>query len=208
MPKMTLVVPTPTSNPHRGAGKPNELIYRLTIEQYHEMVRAGIVTDEDRVELLEGWLVAKMSKNPPHVIVTKRVQRALDALLPEGFHTRTQDPITLADSEPEPDVVVTRGNEEQYRERHPGPQETPLIVEVADSTLVRDRGMKLEIYAAAGIPVYWIINLLDQQIEVYEAPVTQPAGYKPPSILKAGQVVPVTIDGQRVGDIGVSDILA
>ena len=89
---------------------PQDLIWRMGVEQYHAMIEAGILTDDDSVELLEGWLVLKMPKNPPHRATTRLVRAGLERVLPEGWYVDSQEPITLIDSEPEPDVVVVRGD--------------------------------------------------------------------------------------------------
>ncbi|MGA2068265.1 MAG: Uma2 family endonuclease [Thermoguttaceae bacterium] len=164
------------STPSRGfqttqpAAVPNDLVWRLSVDQYHEMIRAGILTDGDPVELLDGWLVPRMVENPPHCIATETMRRALERVLPEGWHVNSQEPVTLAASEPEPDVMVVRGTLRDYGDRHPGPQDVALVVEVADASLERDRTTKKRLYAEAAIPVYWIVNLLDDRLEVYEDP--------------------------------------
>jgi len=164
------------STPSRGfqapqpAAVPNDLVWRLSVDQYHEMIRAGILTDGDPVELLDGWLVPTMVKNPPHSIATESTRRVLERVLSEGWHVRSQEPVTLAASEPEPDVMIVRGTLRDYRDRHPGPQDVALVVEVADASLERDRTTKKRLYAEAAIPVYWIVNLLDNRLEVYDDP--------------------------------------
>ena len=160
------VITLPTPCVEQSAAVPTDLIWRLSVNQYHQMVCAGILTEEDPVELLAGWLVPKMPKNPPHRVATRLLRQALERVVPAGWYVDSQEPITTADSEPEPDVVVVRGETRQYLDRHPGPQDVALIIEVADTTLQRDRVLKQRIYAAAGIPVYWIVNLLDNQLEV------------------------------------------
>jgi len=142
-----------------------DVIWRLSVDQYHAMIQAGILTEDDPVELLEGWLVTKMSKNPRHTFVTQLARDVVASLLPPGWYVNGQEPVTTKDSEPEPDVAVVRGNRRQYIDHHPGPQDIALVVEVADSSLQRGRSLKKRLYAAAGIPVYWIVNLLDGQIE-------------------------------------------
>ncbi|HLG16989.1 MAG TPA: Uma2 family endonuclease [Blastocatellia bacterium] len=157
---MSISVPQTPGASGLPAGKPDDLIWRLSVEQYHDMIRAGILTPDDPVEMLAGWLVYKMPKNPPHRIATKLALQALEAVVPAGCYVDSQEPITLDDSEPEPDVMVVRGDTRQYRERHPGVDDVVLIVEIADTTIERDRGVKKAVYARAGIPVYWIVNLL------------------------------------------------
>jgi len=199
-------VPQPMTD---DAGVPPESLYRLTVAQYHAMAREGILTDDDPVELLEGWLVTKMPKNPPHSVVTQLTREALARILPSGWYVDAQEPITTADSEPEPDVVVVRGDRRQYLNRHPGPQDVVLVVEVADSTLQRDRSLKKRLYAAAGISVYWIVNLLDGQIEVY----TDPSGpgeqpdYHQQQNYGPIDTVPLMIEDREVGRLTVRDLL-
>lgn len=111
----------------------------LTVEQYHAMARAGILEEGAPIELLEGYLVEKMTKHPSHRVATQLVEAALRQVIPPGCHVATQEPVTLEDSEPEPDVSVVRGDFRDYTERHPYAHETPLVVEVVDATLERDR---------------------------------------------------------------------
>jgi Uma2 family endonuclease len=153
---------------------PTEPIYRLSVAQYHAMADHGILDEDAPVELLEGWLVQKMTKHPPHSIVTRRVREALGRVLPEGWYADSQEPITLSDSEPEPDVRVARAEVADDPKRHPGPRDVALVVEVADTSLRRDRGTKKRIYARAGIPIYWIANLPERRFEVHTDP-TGPA---------------------------------
>jgi Uma2 family endonuclease len=117
--------------------------------------------------------------------------------------------VTTADSEPEPDVAVIRGLREDYVARHPGPEDVGLLVEVAEASLDRDRGWKKRIYAAAEIPVYWIVNLVDREIEVF----TRPSGpsdqpdYGTRQVFLPGDQVPVVLDGNEVGWIAARDLL-
>src|SRR4051794_22483001 len=113
---------------------PTEPIYRLSVAQYHAMVDHGILGEDDPVELLEGWLVQKMTKHRPHSVVTRRTRRALERVVPAGWYVDSQEPLTTVDSEPEPDVLVAREELADNLERHPSPQEIALVVEVADSS--------------------------------------------------------------------------
>jgi Uma2 family endonuclease len=188
---------------------PIELIWRLSVEQYHAMIQAGILAEDDPVELLEGWLVTKMPKNPRHSLVTQLVQAALSRSLPAGWHARGQEPVTTEDSEPEPDIVVARGELRQYLDRHPGPQDVALIVEVADSSLQRDRMLKKRLYASAGTPVYWVVNLPELRIEVYSDPsgqVEQPT-YRHQHDYGTADAIPVVLDGLEVARIAVRELL-
>src|SRR4051812_21961218 len=96
----------------------DEPVFRLTVDQYHELIRSGKLTEDDPVELLEGILVFKMPKNTPHSTSTKIAGREIGMLLPPGWHYQSQDPITLSDGEPEPDGAVVRGRAEDYLKAH------------------------------------------------------------------------------------------
>jgi Uma2 family endonuclease len=145
-------------------------VYRFSVEQYHRMIDAGVFDSGGRVELLEGWIVPKMTKNPPHEAAITRLNRLLTRLLPDEWVVRIQGSLGIGASEPEPDVTVVRGPLDRYDTRHPGPRDTALVVEVADSSLDQDRGYKLRMYARARIVLYWIVNLQDSRIEVYTEP--------------------------------------
>jgi Uma2 family endonuclease len=188
---------------------PADPIWRLSIDQYHQMTQTGILTDDDPIELLEGWLVTKMPKNPPHRLSTQLTREALARLLPSQWHVNDQEPITTEDSEPEPDVSIIRGERRQYLERHPASHEVSLVVEVADTTLPRDRTTKKRLYARAAIPVYWIINLTEQQIEVYTAPSgsTDEPDYQQRHDYTANDSIPLIIDDQEIGHLRVRDLL-
>jgi Uma2 family endonuclease len=188
---------------------PTEPIYRLSVAQYHAMARTGILTEDDPVELLEGWLVRKMTKNRPHTVVTRRLRSALERILPADWYVESQEPVTTADSEPEPDVLVVRAELRDNLERQPGPEDVALVVEVADSSLRLDRGTKKRIYARAGIPVYWIVNLIEQQIEVY----IDPSGpqkrrdYRRRQDYGPSDAIPVVLHGVEVGRIPARELL-
>jgi Uma2 family endonuclease len=185
---------------------PDYPIWRFTVEQYHEMIRAGFLTEDDPVELLEGWLVTKMPKTTRHTYSTQQTRDVLAEIVPSGWHVTDQEPITMADSEPEPDVLVVRGSLRDYPEHHPSPSDIALVVEVADATLQRDRTLKLRVYASAGIVVYWILNLVERQLEVYSDPSEQ-GEYRQRVIYRESDAVPVVIGGQEVGRIAVRDVL-
>lgn len=179
--------------------------HRFTVEQYHEMGRRGILTENDRVELLEGWVIDKMPQHPAHSGTTSILQRELIDRLPSGWIVRVQFPVTLGPSEPEPDLAVVTGPEERYFVEHPGPEDIALVVEVSDSSLEYDRSIKLEVYAAARIPAYWIVNLMEFTVECY----SEPRGNARPNYAKK-QVfgmelgIPLDIRGKRRRGIPVA----
>ena len=186
----------------------DDFIWRISINQYHQMIEAGVLNDEP-VELLEGLLVKKMSKNPPHRFVTGLIRQIFGQLIPSGWDVDAQEPITTTDSEPEPDISVVRGDRFDYIHHHPTPEDTALIIEVADTTLRLDRGRKKRVYARAGVPIYWIVNLVKFQIEIYSEPdphATEP-DYRQRRLYRGADRLLVVLDGTEVGQLMVSDLL-
>jgi Uma2 family endonuclease len=181
------------------------MVYRISVDEYERMVAAG-VSDDPRVELINGLLVRNMGKNPPHVIATKWLGRLLDRIVPPGWHVSKEDPVRIpALDEPEPDLAIISGAPEDYRTRHPGPGDIALLVEVSEKGLDSDQGDKLSAYAAGGVPVYWIVNLVNHWVEVYSNP--RPKGYQSRQDFTSGQDIAVVIGGVERGRIAVSDIL-
>jgi Uma2 family endonuclease len=181
---------------------------RFTVAEYLRMAETGILTDEDHVELLEGVITPKMTRNPPHDAAIMLVQDELRPLLPKGCAMRVQSAVVTDDSVPEPDVAVVRGTARDFRSRHPQPSDTALAIEVAESSLQRDR-QKARIYARAGVPTYWIVNLVDEQIEVH----TKPAGsadapaYEQTVVYRRGDRTPIPAEISADADILVDDLL-
>ena len=135
------------------------------------MVEAGVLRPDDKVELLDGQIVPKMSQNEPHAVATGLVSDALRSAFGSGAHPRDEKPLALSDlSEPEPDVVVVRGARRDYLGGHPAPADVLLLVEVADTSLMQDRLRKLPLYAEAGVVECWIVNLQDSVLEVHRDP--------------------------------------
>jgi Uma2 family endonuclease len=182
---------------------------QFTVPEYHKLIEIGILTEDDDLELLEGYLVHKMSRNPPHDCALQLTSGAMNTAIPNEWCVRAQSAITLAESEPEPDIVVARGNARTFATRHPGPKDIGLLIEVADSTLPGDRTDKGRIYARASLPIYWIINLADRQFEVYENPSgpTASPSYANRTDYHVGDSVPLVLDNRMVAQIVVQDLL-
>ena len=194
------------SAPLRNDTAPNGLeVHRLSVAQYEAIGQAGVLQPEDHVELIEGWLVKKMTKNPRHRATTRRVRLRLESVLPQGCYLESQEPLVTADSEPEPDAYVVRGAPEGFEQRHPTAADVSLVVEVADTSLERDRIVKARIYAQARIPIYWIVNVEGRRIEVYSRP--DGDAYAERTDYVWGATVPVRLDGAVVAELNVSDIL-
>lgn len=187
---------------------PPEPVWRLTLDQYHAMIEHGILTSDTPVELLDGLLVPKMSKNPPHTLATRLMREALEGVLPPGWYVTSQEPITLQQSEPEPDVSLIRGTPRDYATRHPGPADLGLVVEVADSSLPRDRKWKQVVYSQDGIVEYWLLDLVNRTLEVFTTPrIGTRLGYTTSQTYEPTDRVPVNLDGSVVGHILVDNVL-
>ena len=177
----------------------------LSVVEYHQLIAAGYLTDDDPFELLEGWIVTRKRKTPAHCSAGRKLLELVPAMLLPEWDWRVHAPVTLAFSEPEPDISIIRPDAEKYWKRHPGPADVGLLLEVADSSLDTDRIDKLGIYARENIPVYWIVNLIDRQIEVYERPLG--TDYQSRRAYRPGENVPIVLAGQTVGHIAVDAVL-
>jgi Uma2 family endonuclease len=181
-------------------------LYRLTVDEYERLADAEVLVDR-RVELIGGYLVRKMTTKPPHVWAVDAARQLLELLVPDGWYIREEKPVRIPDfDEPEPDLAVVMGTRDRYGERHPGPDDVGLLVEVADSSLARDRGPKLAAFARSGIPIYWIVNLIDRQVEVFANPRSDGL-YSDCQIYLPGDQVPVFIAGSDAGRIAIAEIL-
>jgi Uma2 family endonuclease len=169
----------------------------------------GVLTEDDRVELLEGWIVQRMIHNPRHDATIDKAHDAIRDRLPAGWRIRVQSAVRTADSEPEPDLAIVRGPAERYSGMHPRAEDLGFIVEVADTSLTRDREWKGRLYAAAHFRVYWIINLVDNQVEAYTNPgdAAGEPGFAMRKDYKIGENVPLVFEGEEVGQIPVEDLL-
>ncbi len=154
--------------------------WKMTREQYHRLGELGFFGDQ-RVELIEGE-VYMTTMGPEHGFT---VNRFIHSLVPqftsEQYHARVQTPLTIGESEPQPDLAVVEGKLEDYRTQHP--TTALLVIEISDTTLQFDRTHKASLYASAGIPEYWIVNLAERVLEVYREPAPMDdapfrAGYK------------------------------
>lgn len=183
---------------------------RFSLDEYHRMIEIGLLKEDEPYELLDGWITQKMPINPPHSSAVTRLARRLERLFGDRCLVRSQSSVTIpsSDSEPEPDVVVAAGSEEDFDAAHPHPHQIVILAEVSDSSLDRDRGEKLIVYAAAKITEYWIVNLQDRQVEVY----TDPKGGKSPTYRTRtdygpDDAVPVALAGKSLGSIPAHELL-
>jgi Uma2 family endonuclease len=182
---------------------------RWTVDEYHQLINAGVFDHDEKFELLEGWIVPKISGSPPHAVALDLTQEQLRSRLPFGWRLRIQSAITTADSEPEPDIAIVRGSARDYSSGHPEPQDIALVIEVAERSLPEDRRDKARIYARAGIAIYWIINLIDSQVEVYSDPTGDaPAtAYRARAVFAPTDSVELIIAGQPIATLAVRELL-
>src|SRR5436190_5062430 len=147
---------------------------RWTRKEYQQLGMLGVLSEDEPVELIDGQLIVAERKTPPHAVAVGLTADALREAFGAGWFVRQQAPIALDEhSEPEPDVDVVPGGPLDYSIEHPA--RPVLLVEVADSSLLLDRHHKGSAYARAGLPDYWIVNLVDRQVEVYRRPATDTA---------------------------------
>lgn len=162
--------------------------WKLTAEQYQRMGEAGILHEDDRVELLEGELYEMAPIGDWHNASVDALNAAFKVEAGQRAIVRVQGSFRLSPhSEPEPDILVLRYRPDYYRSALPGPEDVLLVVEVADTTLAYDRDFKLPLYARAGIPEVWIVNRDAARIEVYREP--QGDGYRSVAMVERGGTV-------------------
>jgi Uma2 family endonuclease len=149
----------------------NTQIRSLTSAEYYQMMESGIIREGEKVELILGQIFTMAAKGTRHTVATSKLIKSLLMLIGEQAIVRCQDPISLPNhSEPEPDIVIARLRSDDYVNSHPSPADIILVIEVADSTIKFDRDTKAPLYAAAGISEYWIVNLIDNRLEIYRQP--------------------------------------
>jgi len=172
------------------------------------MIDDGTIAEDDQVELIEGLLVRKLGKKRPHIQAGKKGLKALSRVAPRGWHVAKEDPMVASDwSKPEPDLAIVRGDVEDYSDRDVTAADIALVVEISAATLVDDRTAMARVYATSGIAYYWIVNLVDFQVEVYSDPDPAQGRYGNRVDFRPGQDLPLIIDGCQVGTIAVADLL-
>jgi Uma2 family endonuclease len=181
-------------------------LYRMSLEKYESLIASGFFSKRDDVHLINGYLVNRMAESPLHGAVGEVIRLAIEAILRAAWHIRSEKGLRIPSqiSIPRPDLVIVRGAPRDYLARYPEPADTALVVEVSYASPDEDRAMA-DIYGAGGVPVYWIVNPVDGQVEVYSNP--GPDGYRTHEVLASGHVLHVVVDGVEIGEIAVADIL-
>lgn len=208
---MTTTLLEPEAETTTSLATPSDVIdklslYHWTPAQYRQMAEVGILAEGEKVELIEGMIVRKMTRNAPHDGTLQVVSRRLISLVSEKWEIRSQSAIITKDSEPEPDLAIVPGPVDRYGSEHPVASEVMFVAEIADSSLVFDR-RKASVYARGGVPVYWIVNVADRQLEVFSEPDTSNGVYLQHEILTEEKLVEFSIAGEKLGPQPVRDFL-
>lgn len=162
----------------------------LTVLEYHKMVEVGILTEDDPLELLNGQMIYMSPVGSKHAACVEKAVDLLKLLLKDKAMVRTQNPINLSEhSEPEPDLAIVKCKDDFYMDGHPSANEVFFLIEVSDTTLEKDREVKLPIYAQAGVKEYWIVNLNQEEIEVHTNPYNDK--YRSKDLYFRGDLIPL-----------------
>lgn len=180
---------------------------RLTVPEYLSLLERGVYGDR-RVELREGWVVDRVTHGSLPSMLIMLISEWLFERRPKETAIRTQVPVQLLGSCPEPDIAVVRGATSDDADRIPSASDILLIIEVSDSTLNDGRIIKKGMYARAGVKEYWILNCEERQVEVYTS---LSAAAKTPrrrklTTYRSGQAIPVRVAGKKLGDLAVNDL--
>ncbi|MEL6836587.1 MAG: Uma2 family endonuclease [Bacteroidota bacterium] len=170
---------------------------RFTVDSYYKMAELGLLDENRQVELINGDIIDMSPIKSYHAGTVNFLNRALTLSLNDLATVCVQNPIRLDNySEPEPDIILAKFRSDLYRRKHPTPEDTLLVIEVADSSLQFDREVKGELYATAGIPEYWIVNLTDRQLEVYTEP--RVGSYQSKQIFSDSADLQMTVLGKSI----------
>jgi hypothetical protein len=160
--------------------------HRFTVGQYYRMAETGVLAPDARVELLDGEIIDMSPIGPPHGGITNRLTRFFVRRARGRWLVAVQNPVRLDEhSEPQPDLMLLKPAPDDYTSRHPRPEDVLLLIEVADTSLGYDRNEKLPAYGRAGLPEVWIVNLQDENLELYREP--NPAGYASTTVVRPGE---------------------
>jgi hypothetical protein len=180
----------------------------ITVDEYRRRAALGQLAGSSDFELLEGVVVPKTRQSLRHEAALEKLQDVL-RIVPESWLVRVQQPLMLGNSQPEPDVAIVRKTLDGYATSPPKAEDTVLVIEAADASLLMDRRLKGRIYARAGILNYWLLNLLDSQLEVFTNPsglVPMP-GYQEQRIYRIEDRISLVLDLDDLGTIRVGDLI-
>jgi Uma2 family endonuclease len=170
----------------------HERLRRIRVDEYHRMIEAGILGEDEHVQLVDGMLVAMSPQGRPHAFVIQKLNRLLVRALSDDYEVLTQLTLTLGDdSEPEPDLAVVHARDGASRTEHP--TTALLVIEVSGESLRFDRRSKAALYARAGVAEYWIVNLAEAAIEVYRKPEPTKGEYRETLVARRGEILTATV---------------
>lgn len=188
----------------------------LTVDHYHEMMRRGIIPEDSRTEVIDGFLVLKdrskrgedpMTIGSEHRWAVQKLQRLDGRVQGWNMHVATQQPVTLPPMhEPEPDASIVRGSLDDFRNRTPTSADVLCVCEVADSSLEYDRTTKQRLYATAAIALYVLVNLVDRVIELYADPDRLAGRYGRQQIVRPGETLRIDLEGHALA-VDANDLL-
>ena len=177
----------------------------INTDTYHRMIETGILTEEDRVELIHGEIISMSPIGKLHIAVVDRISNLIKEIVGKQVIVRTQSPIVVHDhSEPEPDITLLKPRPDFYATQAAQPEDILLVIEVAHTTWSTDYEVKRPLYATAGIPELWLVNINKHEIEVHRTPA--PGTYKSISILQSGDTVTLPVPGVEA-TIAIDELL-
>jgi len=173
--------------------------HRWTVSDFRQMIQTGVLSADDRVELIEGELIDRPPIGPLHAGVSEILGKMLRSALARTVSIRSQKPLCLGNnSELEPDIFIAERDRDFYRRAHPTPAQVHLVIEVADMSLTKDREVKLPLYAAHGVPEAWLVNLAEARLEIYRQPLPAERRYVQVAVHTAGIIAPARFPTVRV----------
>jgi Uma2 family endonuclease len=186
----------------------DEKPYLISTEEFYRMLESEVFPREARVGLWDGRIYEKMAKTQAHAVSGNKVNLALLRVLPLGWFVGGENPITVGPKRaPLPDLVVLRGEPDDYIDNRPGAGDVGLVVELSLTSLKFDTGIKLAAYASAGIPAYWVVNLVDGVVIVYSDPILSESRYASVATVKRGESFAFVLGGTQIDPIAASDLL-
>ena len=199
--RVAYVATEPAPPPTPVSALQGPILWRCDVATFEKIIALGLL-DQVKCELIDGIILEKMAIGDPHAKATRGFRRVFKDVESAGFLMGSQEPIVLPDfSRPEPDGWIAQGPLDRYDERSPLASEIVLVVEVSESTLPYDRTTKLSIYARAAIPEYWIVNLVDQQLERHRGP-REDGTYDRKEVLRFGE----SLESEVWGEVEVTQL--
>jgi Uma2 family endonuclease len=188
--------------------EPEESPYLFNTDEFYRLLETEFFPREARVGLWDGRIYEKMSKTQAHAVASINATMTLARILPPGWCLSGENPFTVSPNKaPLPDMIVLRGNGKDYIKRRPDAADVGLVIEFSHSSLKIDTGTKLDAYARTGVVAYWVLNLRDNVIQVYENPIPAEGRYATQRIAGRDDSIPFSLDGTLIANIAALDLL-